>query len=192
MIESIQNDVADARDNLTIAKISQAFQANKKRADNIEYKIGDKVMLSTLNRRKQYKSSDERRVAKFMPRFDGPFLVVDINFDASTVTLDIPTAPNLFPTFHTTHVKMHQENDNLKYPSRSLDKPGPILVDDVPEYTVEHILDHKKFRGDNFKYLVRWAGYGPEDNLWIAGRDLQDNEALDIYLKTIGIVPTAH
>jgi hypothetical protein len=120
-----------------------------------------------------------------MPRFDGPFLIVDVNPDASTVTLDIPSAPNLFPTFHTAHVKPHQENDDLKYPSRSLTRPGPILVEDVPEYTVERILDHKKLRGDNYKYLVRWTGYGPEDDLWIAGRDLEDVEALDTYLKQL-------
>jgi hypothetical protein len=189
VIETIQNDVADARDNLTVAKISQAFHANKKRSTDINYNIGDKVMLSTLNRRKQYKSVDERRVAKFMPRYDGPYLVVDVNPKASTVSLDIPTAPNLFPTFHTAHVKPHQENDNLKYPSRSLTRPGPILVEDVPEYTVECILDHKKVRGNNYKYLVRWSGYGPEDDLWIAQRDLQDVEALDIYLKKLEFEP---
>jgi hypothetical protein len=185
VIESIQNDVAEARDNLTISKISQAFQANKKRSTDHLYKIGDYVMLSTLNRRKQYKSTDEHRVAKFMPRFDGPFLVVDVHPEASTVSLDIPTAPNLFPTFHTAHVKLHLGNDDLKYPSRTLAKPGPIFVDNIPEYTVDRILDHKKVRGNTYKYLVRWTGYGPEDDLWIAGRDLEDVEALDLYLKNL-------
>src|SRR5271155_281878 len=81
-------------------------------------------------------------------------------FTASMVTLDNPNAPNLFPTFHTAHVKPSQDNDDLKYPSRSLTKPGPILVDNLPEYTIDHILDHKKLQGDNITYLVRWAGYG--------------------------------
>jgi hypothetical protein len=185
VIESIQNHIAEARDNLTVAKISQSFHANKKRSANTIYNIGDKVMLSTLNRRRQYKAAGKHRVAKFMPRFDGPYIVVDVHPSASMVTLDIPNASNLFPTFHTAHVKHFQENDDLKYPSCSLTRLGPILVDDIPKYTFDRILDHKKLRGDNFKYLVCWAGYGPEDDLWIAGRDLQDNEALDTYLKQL-------
>src|ERR1700678_4776249 len=114
-------------------------------------------MLSTLNRRWQYKSAGEHHVAKFMPWFDGPYIVVDVHPSASTVTLDIPNAPNLFTTFHTAHVKPFQENDDLKYPSCSLTRLGPILVDDIPEYTIDRILDHKKLRSDNVKYLVHWV-----------------------------------
>lgn len=120
-----------------------------------------------------------------MPRFDGPYIVVDVHPSASTVNLDIPNVPNLFPTFHTAHIKPFHENDNDKYPSHSLDKPGPILIDNIPEYTVERIIDHKRVQGDNFKYLVYWTGYGPEDDLWIAGCNLEENEALDAYLRNL-------
>jgi hypothetical protein len=36
--------------------------------------VGDRVMLSTLHRRKAYMQKGDKRVAKFMPRFDGPYL----------------------------------------------------------------------------------------------------------------------
>jgi hypothetical protein len=117
-----------------------------------------------------------------MPRFDGPYLVVDIHEEASTITLDIPNAPNIFPTFHTSHIKPFKENDHSKYPSRTLEKPGPLSVDDPKEYLVDKIIDHKKIGKKITKYLVRWAGYGPEDDQWISGHDLEDNEALDVYL----------
>ena len=101
-------------------------------------------MLSTLNRRKDYKLQGEKRVAKCMPRYDGPYLVIDMHHDASTVTLDIPNAPNIFPTFHMSHIKPFKPNDDLKWPSRTLKKPGPLEVNDAPEYLVDKIIDHKK------------------------------------------------
>ena len=51
IIETLANDVADAKDNLMLAKITQLYQGNKNCRDDIVYKPGDQVMLSTLNRR---------------------------------------------------------------------------------------------------------------------------------------------
>jgi hypothetical protein len=32
------------------------------------------------------------------------------------------------------------------------------------------------------QYLVRWRGYGPEDDRWLPGWELDDCEALDLWL----------
>lgn len=85
-------------------------------------------MLSTLNRRKEYKNKDQHRVTKFMPRFDGPYQITDVHNEASTVTLDMPNAPNLFPTFHISNIKPWHANDDEKFPSRTLEEPGPVEV----------------------------------------------------------------
>ena len=69
-------------------------------------------MLSTLNCCKEYKNKSQCRAAKFFPRFDGPHLIIDMHPDASTVTLDMPNAPNLFPTFHTSNIKPWFPNNN--------------------------------------------------------------------------------
>ena len=182
VLEEVSSNVASARDNLMLAKITQSYYSNSSRGDSVKYKIGDKVMLSTLNRRREYKSQGELRVAKFMPRYDGPYLVVEVHEAASTVTLDIPNAPNIFPTFHTSHIKPFKENDNSKWPSRTLERPGPVSPENPSDYLVDRIIDHKKIGKSGAKYLVRWVGYGPEDDQWISGRELDDNEALDKYL----------
>ena len=78
-------DVADAQDNLVVSKIAQSYSANINRKDAIKYKAGDLVMLSTINRRKDYKNADESRVAKLIPRYDSPYGVMDINNDTSMV-----------------------------------------------------------------------------------------------------------
>jgi Integrase zinc binding domain len=182
IIENLQTDVADARDNLILAKISQSHFANPNRAEQPHYQIGDKVMLSTLNRRKDYKTKGQKRVAKFMPRFDGPYQIIDTHHDASTVTLEMPNAPNLFPTFHISNIKPWLPNDDNKFPSRTLEQPGPIDVNGTEEFLVDSIIDHRKI-GRGFRYLVRFAGYGPDSDRWITGRELDNNEALDVYIK---------
>ena len=55
VITHIYNAVKDAKDNLLVTKISQAFEANKNRnsAENFPYKVGDSVLLSTLHRRSE-------------------------------------------------------------------------------------------------------------------------------------------
>ena len=55
MVEIINTNVADARDNLMLSKLCQSAHANNSRSKAIPYKLGDMVMLSTLNRRREYK-----------------------------------------------------------------------------------------------------------------------------------------
>ena len=57
MIEQIDVDVAEAKDNLMLAKVFQADQVNRKRGAEDAYKVNDLVMLSTANRRKEYAST---------------------------------------------------------------------------------------------------------------------------------------
>ncbi|KZV59263.1 hypothetical protein PENSPDRAFT_544795, partial [Peniophora sp. CONT] len=60
-----QTLVNDARDSLMAAKVTQAVQANKHRSpEHVGITDGSQVMLSTYNRRRDYKSSGEDRAAK--------------------------------------------------------------------------------------------------------------------------------
>ena len=45
------------------------------------------------------------------------------------------------------------------------DRPPPITVDGEEEYKVEGIMDSQETKG-NWEYLIKWKGYGPEDNSW--------------------------
>lgn len=79
-------------------------------------------------------------------------------------------------------IKPWLPNDDAKYPSRTIDNPGPVDVNGVEEFLVDSIIDHRKI-GRGYQYLVHFKGFGPEDDRWIAGREMENNEALDIYLK---------
>ena len=77
-----------------------------------------------------------------MPQFDGPFGITDINCKKSTVTLNLPTLSKIYPTFHTSEVFKHSENDGESFPGRKLAKPGAVITEDgQQEYFVEKIIN---------------------------------------------------
>jgi len=120
-----------------------------------------------------------------MPRFDGPYKITNINPAHSTVTLDLPQSPDIFPVFHTSEVLPFLENDNTLFPSRALHSPEPVSVNDNLEYVIERILDEKKSRGrGGSKFLVRWLGQGPEYDLWLPQKEIEDCEALDVWFAS--------
>lgn len=121
MITQIEADVCEAKDALLGAKIMQAFCANKACGPEDVYLVGDKVMLATLHRRREFKAGDKTRVAKFFPQWDGPFTVIKSFPETSSYTLNLPNSPNVFPTFHASLLKRFNENDATLFPSRELE-----------------------------------------------------------------------
>ncbi|KAJ3911441.1 hypothetical protein F5877DRAFT_19375, partial [Lentinula edodes] len=63
-LDNIALTVREARDNLTLAKVVQAFQSDKNRGPCELFEEGDWVMLSTYHRREVFKKSGEKRAAK--------------------------------------------------------------------------------------------------------------------------------
>jgi hypothetical protein len=111
LIKKLEQISMEAQDNLLRTKISQAAQANKTWTLTFPFAVGGRVRLTMLHRRHEYQGSGEKRVAKFMPRYDGPYTVININEEDSTVTLDFRTHPissrlfiplKSFPTLKTT------------------------------------------------------------------------------------------
>jgi hypothetical protein len=66
-INRLLDDVADAQNNLLLAKISQAHYSSTARSPGPQFVVGDLVMLSTTNRRHKYIKKGEKRTAKFFP-----------------------------------------------------------------------------------------------------------------------------
>ena len=182
VIKKFHEDTLEAQDNLNRAKISQSAQSNKSRTLTFPFRVGKRVRLSTFNKRNEFKTSGKLRVAKFMPRFDGPFLIIATNESKSTVTLDLPSTSKCHPVFHTSEVLPYKENDPLLFPSRQFSKPAPITDENGnEEFLIRDIIDERR-SGRSFKYLVHWIGYGEEENHWVPRKLLEDTEALDIWL----------
>ena len=183
MISKMHTNISETKDNLFMAKISQAHQANVHRAADPPFKIGDKVMLSTLHHHQEFKKKGEKRAAKFFPRYDGPYDIIDKHSATSNYTLELPNNPNTYPTFHASELKAFRPNDPDLFPHHELTQPQPILTTDgLEEYHVEEIIDSCR-RGHGWQYLVRWSGYGPEHDRWLTGSSLEECKALDVWLK---------
>ncbi|KAJ8481084.1 hypothetical protein ONZ51_g6252 [Trametes cubensis] len=183
LLRQFETDIFEARDNLLLAKLAQASAANAHRSPDHRYAVGDKVMLSTFHRRRDYMQRGDLRVAKFMVRWDGPYSVLHAHPDASVYTLDLPNTMKIFPTFHSSLLKPYIPNDDSLFPSRALARPGPVVTaDGIKEWEVDSIVDHRR-RGRGFQFLVRWKGYGPDADEWLPKREVAELEALDRYLE---------
>jgi hypothetical protein len=181
VLERLKDDIEDAKDALLASKVHQAHHANKSRAEEDVFKVGEWVMLNTHNRRREYKNGKPGRVAKFMPRYDGPYKVLKARPEVSSYSLDLPNQPNIFPTFHASELRRFVPNDDTLFPSRKFARPPPVLTaDGEEEWTVEEIIDERR-RGHGMQYLVRWSGYGEEEDRWLLRRELEKNAALDVW-----------
>jgi len=142
LIKRLEQLSMEAQDNLLCAKISQAAQANKYRTLMFPFVVGGRVKLLTLYHRHEYQGSGEKRVAKFMPCYDRPYTIVDIDEEKSSITLDLPNTPNIFPSYHTSEVIPYIKNDATLFPNREFSKPLAITVEDgMEEYFICDIIN---------------------------------------------------
>jgi hypothetical protein len=100
----MENDKSEAKDCLWQAKVRQAAHANAKRSPEDVFHVGDKVLLSTKNCRNEYKKKGEKRVAKFFPRYDGPFTVVKSFPETSNYELDVTGKGKMHNRFHSSQL----------------------------------------------------------------------------------------
>jgi hypothetical protein len=181
LIVDLQTDVDKVKDNLLQAKVFQSFYENQHRSPELPFKIGDKVMLSTLYCRQEFKNKSEKQAAKFFHHSDSLHHIIDAHAVSPNYTLKLQNLPNTYPTYHTSELKPFLLNDTSLFPSCELPQSQPILTPDrLEEYLVEEILDsHKCEKGH--QYLIYWSGYGPKHDWWLSGSALTNCKALNVW-----------
>ena len=176
----------EAQDNLLHSKITQSVETNKHCSLTFPFTFGSCFFLTTLHRGNEYKSKGEKRVAKFMPHYDGPCKVVNTDENHSTVTTELPNMLNIFPTFHTSEVLPFIKNDDSLFPSQKSEEPPPILTPEGKhKFFIDKILD-QCCQGHGYQYLVHWHGYGQDHNRWLPASELQECMALNTWLASRG------
>ena len=76
-----------AHNTIIVNCVQQTFHANKKCRTSDLYHVGDHVYLLTQNL-----TPPKGRVRKLVPKYIGPYKVVKVHKEASTVILELPPA----------------------------------------------------------------------------------------------------
>jgi hypothetical protein len=152
----MQLRLQSARSCLLAAQQRQKHYADSGRSSTV-FSIGDQVLLSTANM--NFKGDLTK---KLMPRFVGPFTVVDI-INQVAVRLELPATMPIHPVFHVSLLKHYHPGGRVQPP------PPTVLVEGEEEYVVQSILAHrlvKRGRSVKTQFLVRWQGCAPEHDTW--------------------------
>ena len=141
------------------------------RSEEQEYHVNDLVLLSTKNIR------TDRPTKKLDYTFVGPYRIKR-KVNRVAYEIDLPTGSRLHPVFHTSLLKPYKADPSN---SRRVILPPPILpLDGEKGWIIEQILDVRK-KGNGHQYLIKWEGFGDEDNTWETRTSLNDDEMLRIW-----------
>lgn len=147
-----------------VKKAKSAMQAAQQRQKHIadtkrrplEFAVGDKVFLSTINIKLKFKGSP-----KLLPKWLGPFKVTQV-INPVAYRLELPNSLKLHNVFHISLLKAARDRPG----STTIPPPPPELIEGEWEFEVESILSHRFLRNNKTEFLVKWLGYGPEHNTW--------------------------
>ena len=127
--------------------------AGRDRKEVVEYKVGDKVLLSTKDLMWQMRS---RKIKKLTEKFVGLYKIKKI-ISENAVKLELPALMKIHLVVNVSRIVMCQEHIE-----RQKKIPSPLVkIDREKKYKMEKILNKRDMRG-KLKYLVRWKGYTVE------------------------------
>ena len=164
----MEETLEQTKENIERSKEHMKCQADKHRSKAPDYKIGDKVWLSTENLKLT------RASKKLTERWLGPYDITKRIGD-NTLELRLPRSMKIHPVVNISQVKPYKE----RLEGQPTFKPGPVQVTEDREikYEVESIID-SRWKGNHLEYLVHWKGYSDEDRTWEPKGNLSN--ALDV------------
>ncbi|KAF2319880.1 hypothetical protein GH714_019951 [Hevea brasiliensis] len=143
------------RANLLRAQQKMKSQYDAHRRD-VQFNEGDKVLLKLQPHRQL--SVAERRHQKLLPKFHGPYTVVQL-IGKMAYKLDLPPSTKIHPVFHVSNLKKFNDGQGdigFEFPPYSSDqlqcKPLAILDNHV--------------RAGQVEILVHWQHTSPADASW--------------------------
>ncbi|CAJ0916593.1 unnamed protein product [Ranitomeya imitator] len=159
VVDRLQKIWTHVVDNLTLSQERAQRFANRRRCVGPRLRVGDLVWLSSRHVPMKVSSP------KFKPRFIGPYNISEIIYPVS-FRLALPASFAIHNVFHRSLLRRY-----VVPVVPSVDPPAPVLVEGELEYEVEKILD-SRFSRRRLQYLVKWKGYGQEDNSWVVASDV--------------------
>ncbi|CAJ0965862.1 unnamed protein product, partial [Ranitomeya imitator] len=159
VVDRLQQIWTHVVDNLTLSQENAQRFANCRRCVGTRLRVGDLVWLSSRYIPMKVSSP------KFKPRFIGPYRISEV-LNPVSFHLTLPVSFSIHNIFHRSLLRRY-----VAPVVPSVDPPAPVLVEGEMEYIVEKILDSRISRR-KLQYLVKWKGYGQEDNSWVFASDV--------------------
>ncbi|CAJ0968110.1 unnamed protein product [Ranitomeya imitator] len=159
VVDRLQQIWTHVVDNLTLSQEKAQCFANLRRCVGPRLRVGDLVWLSSRHIPMKVSSP------KFKPRFIGPYRISEV-LNPVSFRLTRPDSFSIHNVFHRSLLRRY-----VAPMVPSVDPPAPVLVEGELEYIVEKILDSRVSRR-KLQYLVKWKGYGQEDNSWVFASDV--------------------
>ena len=174
--EKAQSRLLEAHDAIIAARISQTYQANKRRREEPDYKVGDRAWLST-----EYLAMPKGRVRKLLPKFIGPFAITKVDKRTSNYQLELPSemkSRHIRNRFHADRLRPYLENDETSFPRREAKYYYDYGIPEDEEWYVDAIVGHT-WQGKKIRFNVQWS---LGDTTWEPYEHCKDLAALDDYL----------
>ena len=170
-----------AHDVIITSRVHQTAQANRLRRAAPEYKVNDLVYLST-----KHLSLPKGGAKKLLPRYIGPYKIVEAHNEASTIKLELPAklvAHQIMPTFHVSLIRPHMPNDDERFPHCDVTRHYDFGQAAEDEWYVNEIIAHR-WNGNSLElHVQRSLG----DTTWEPLSNCKQLEALDNYLELRGV-----
>jgi transposase InsO family protein len=159
---TLQDVHREAAANIAQAQLKQAGQLGKRRS-KVQFKAGDRVLLST-DLLRDLKAPGARSLHR---KFFGPFSIKRM-VGPNAAELELPLNwSRIHPVVNVGYLRLCSDTD--EFGVRVAPPPEPVMVDGGEELEVESILDcrtRRYGRGSRMEYLVQWAGYPLWECTW--------------------------
>jgi hypothetical protein len=100
--------------------------------------------------------------------------------------VDVPGLNNVHPVFYASLLEPFTRRGSINHLNTLITDTLRSYGDDV--YEVEELLDRRQNENNQWEYLVKWRGYGEEENSWEAGSNISAN-TLKAFWKKENILP---
>jgi len=180
-VENALMNLQIAHDAIIESRVNQTHQANRRRRPEEPFRVGEEVYLSTADL-----NLPKGRARKLMPKFVGPYRVLESHPATSTYKLALPEGlakRRIHPTFHVSKLRRCEKNDDKLFPHREAKVWYDFGDDDEEEWLVDAIIGHRWSNG-KVEFQLRW---NLGDTTWEPYATVKDLSALDDYVVLQGV-----
>lgn len=162
-LAEIEKEIEKAKENIIIRQEGQKRTYDKNHDVAPKLKVNDEVLLK---REGLVWSPEVQRPPQLSLPYIGPFKVKAV-LENDNIELKLPPTLPVHPIFHVSRVKRYIDPATFHKSRKRTTKQPPELDEDGNEvFEIEKLLDVRISKGRR-EWLIRWKGYGEEDDMWI-------------------------